>query len=493
MEFATSFPDLDPIPHVEAELLIATFGPGERVMYRNAAWQRLLGSKDSAWAMFGPDETQRASNFLADAYRGQLVTNEFFLVDTGSDEPLPLLLNFLAVHGTGESDDKVSFVAVTGEVLREPDTWTQSQTQRNRMETLGRMTMGIAHDFNNLLSGILGYTELLKTAVDEGDELRTQLEYLGTIERAALDGAALIRKIQQYIRQEQRTQFEPIDLPTLIHDSVSLTRPYWFNEPRRKGISIETELHLEDVPAVMGNATELREVFINLILNAVQAMPCGGTITVSTGKEDTGDVRIDVSDTGTGMPDHVRDKIFEPLFTTKGERGSGMGLAVSYGIIQEHEGRIHVKSELGEGTSFIIHLPTADPNAAASAEPEDVPAAAPVSILIVDDEPMVRSLLVKLLGLRGHDVTEASSGAEALDQLASASFDIIFTDHGMPEMNGRQFAQLARARVPDVPIVLLTGDTEVGSPDHEVDAIMAKPFKLEELDSTIRDLVVNAR
>jgi two-component system, cell cycle sensor histidine kinase and response regulator CckA len=466
-----------------------------KVVYRNEAWKRHFGSAEDAWATFGTEEAERARSFLAEAFRGQLVTNElFFLPRSDSDEPLPLLLNFLAVHGAGDSPGaEVPYVAVTGEVLREPDTWTQSQTQRNRIETLGRMTMGIAHDFNNLLSGILGYTELLKTAVSDGESLATQVEYLGTIERAALDGAALIRKIQQYIRQEQQTQFEPIDIPALVHECVSLTRPYWFNEPRRQGIAIDMDLDLQDVPAIMGNGTELREVFINLLLNAVQAMPYGGAISLKTERTIEGEVRIDVSDTGSGMPEHVQERIFEPLFTTKGDRGSGMGLAVSYGIVQEHEGRISVSSEPKKGTTFTIMLPASKGRSKEPVVRPAIPAASPVSILVVDDEPMVRSLLVKLLSLRGHSVTEAASGPEGLDHLDSKTFDIVFTDHGMPDMNGRQFARLARERIGDVPIVLLTGDTEVGSVDGDVTAVMAKPFKLEQLDDTIRKLVDTAR
>jgi two-component system, cell cycle sensor histidine kinase and response regulator CckA len=493
MDYAPSYSDLDPIPHIEAELLQATFGPDRDAVFRNKAWKRHFGSDDDPWATFGDEESERARTFVADAFRGQLVTNEFFLlIHPDHDEPLPLLLNFLAVHGTA-SQDGVAFVVVTGEVLREPDTWTQSQTQRNRIETLGRMTMGIAHDFNNLLSGILGYTELLKTAVSEDEPRETKVEYLSTIERAALDGAALIRKIQQYIRQEQQTKFEPLEVPSLIHECVSLTRPYWFNEPRRQGISIDMDLHLEEVPGIMGNGTELREVFINLILNAVQAMPHGGTIRFETERSDSDDVLIRISDTGVGMPPHVRERIFEPLFTTKGDKGSGMGLAVSYGIVQEHEGKIAVSSEPQAGTTFTITLPPARNVSTSNDAPPAIPAASPVRILVVDDEPMVRSLLVKLLSLRGHTVTEAASGPEALERLESAAYDVIFTDHGMPDMNGRQFARIARERNSEIPIVLLTGDTEVGTADHEVSAVMAKPFKLEQLDETIRNLVANAR
>lgn len=491
MEIRGLHSELEPLPHVEPDLLMASFLMDGTPAFRNDVWKRVLGDSSGAWDRLTAEEQARAEKYLADARRGLLVTNEFFLLPETTDESLPLLLNFLPVHTAANDRPAVSAVMVTGEVLREPDTWMQNQTQRNRIETLGRMTMGIAHDFNNLLSGILGYTELLKASVDENESLDTQRDYLNTIERAALDGAALIRKIQQYIRREQQTQFEPIDLPALIHDCVSLTRPYWFNEPRRKGISIEVDLDLRDVQPILGSGTELREVFINLILNAVQAMPDGGRVGITTKVNEAGDVQVDVSDTGVGMPAHVRDRIFEPLFTTKGARGSGMGLAVSYGIVQEHDGRIEVTSELGSGTCFELSFPPASAALMRSAQEKPEPAAAPARVLVVDDEPMVRSLLSKLLSRRGHNVLPVSSGPAALDLLQQQSddFDIVFTDHGMPDMNGRQLATIIRQQHPDLPIVLLTGDTEVGDPDETVDIVLGKPFKLDQLDAAIRDLI----
>ncbi|MEX1054541.1 MAG: ATP-binding protein, partial [Rhodothermales bacterium] len=402
---------------------------------------------------------------------------------------VPVLLNILPVHSFGDDRKlRVDAVTVAGEVLREPATWTQSQTQRNRLETLGRMTMGIAHDFNNLLSGILGYTELLKSYVEEEKADPVLADHLRTIEQAALDGAALIRKIQQYIRQEKLTHFTPLDVPTLIQDCIALTRPYWYNEPRRLGIAISVEEDFEEVPPVMGSATELREVFLNLILNAVQAMPKGGTLIFKTDLAEAG-VRVTVSDTGLGMSDNVRQHIFEPLYTTKGDRGTGMGLAVSYGIIQEHEGTIKVESGLGEGSTFVMTFPPAeDSSPERKSEPEKKPGRT-ARILVVDDERMVRTILVKLLSLKGHDVEQAASGSEALSIMDAQEFDLVFTDLGMPEMNGRQLARVLRRKRPDLPIVLLTGDTEVGEPGDDVDVVMAKPFKIDQLERTIQDLL----
>lgn len=474
-------------PHLEPELLVATFSVEGEPIFCNEAWQ---GVMRESWSRLSGEDKERAKQFLHEASSGSLVTNQFFLLVTRDpDDGVPLLLNFLPVHlPFGADGIRVQAVSVTGEVLREPETWTQSQTQRNRLETLGRMTMGIAHDFNNLLSGILGYTELLIGYASEEKNDPTLIEHLRTVEQAALDGAALIRKIQQYIRQEKQTHFAPLDIPSIIQDCIALTRPYWYNEPRRQGISIEVKQDFHDVPPVMGSATELREVFLNLILNAVQAMPDGGTLTFRTKSIEFG-IRIDVTDTGVGMSESVRRRIFEPLYTTKGERGTGMGLAVSYGIIQEHEGTIRVTSHLGEGTSFSITLPHAEESRPERKETVAIEPRSTARIMVVDDERMVRTILEKLLSIKGHTVTQAASGEEALTLVESQDFDVVFTDLGMPRMNGRQLARAIRERHPHLPIVLLTGDTEAGEPGEDIDVVLSKPFKIDQLDSTIQDIL----
>jgi CheY-like chemotaxis protein len=240
---------------------------------------------------------------------------------------------------------------------------------------------------------------------------------------------------------------------------------------------------------ILGAPAELRDVFVNLILNAVQAMPRGGRITFrSCYLKDRG-VVVKVRDTGTGMTDRVRSRIFEPLFTTKGRRGTGMGLAVCYGTVQEHEGEMEVETNLGFGTTFTLTFPAAE-----TASVSDLGITSPASVnavrvLVVDDEPMVRSVLAKLLKLRGHEVIQAASGAEALSTLNARSVDLVFTDQGMPEMNGRLLARKIRERFQQLPIVLLTGDTDAGVPDHDVNLVMAKPFKLDALESAISTLV----
>jgi signal transduction histidine kinase len=440
--------------------------------------------------MLPADDRELATSSVLEAGKGTLVTNQVVNADTPErDEPLPVLLNFVPVHG--DDGHRITAVTISGEVMAEPPSWMISQTQRHRMEALGRMTMGVAHDLNNLLSGLIGHIELLKAnALQEDNDEEALQSSIRTIETTAEDGAALIDKLQRYIREDTQKHFERVDLSALIEDCITITQPYWYNEPRRQGIEIEVERALDDLPDVMGAASELREVFVNLILNAVQAMPEGGTLTFDTFTTDQQAVRVEVTDTGIGMSEDVQENIFEPLFTTKGEQGTGMGLAASYGIIQEHGGDIDVTSEPGEGTTFTLTFPSADD----AAPREEEPAAEPtehetVRVLVVDDEEMVRSIVTQLLSLNDHEVDRASSGSDALDQFEKRHYDIVFTDFGMPEMTGAELARRLREKNPDLPVILLTGYTDTEEAVDAVDDILSKPFKLEELEATIQKYV----
>ncbi|MDX1429447.1 MAG: HAMP domain-containing sensor histidine kinase, partial [Rhodothermales bacterium] len=308
---------------LEPELIVATFRtPSERISV-NPAWESVFGSDDDIWSRLPDADRQQIDGYLKDAAGGALITNRLFLVRHPTrDQPLPVLLHFLPVVLPAGSGSRTEAIVLTGEVLAEPTSWMLSQTERHRMETLGRMTMGIIHDFNNLLSGILGHSELLKRLTAGSSDEEQAAEHLSTIEQASLDGASLVRKIQQYIRQERQRDFEPVDLRRIIEDSVALTKPYWYNEPRTQGIQIDVRMSFSAVPNIMGAPSELRDVFVNLILNAVQAMPQGGTITVTAATAEGDRAVVIVEDNGTGMTDRVRARIFEPLFTTKGKRGT---------------------------------------------------------------------------------------------------------------------------------------------------------------------------
>ena len=493
--------DSHSVPTVEPEVLTATFSDSDEAIHCNNPWSSLLGPLERPWARLSEGDRDMVESAVLEALGGSLVTNRLIQVQTDyREEPLPILLNFIPVPDESGSGDEYRAATVSGEVLAEPPSWMLSQTQRHRMETLGRMTMGVAHDLNNLLSGLLGHIELLKEQVERASLTDSIRPSINTIETTAEDGAALIEKLQRYIRHDTEQHFEPVDLNELIEDCITLTEPYWYNEPRRQGIEITVKTAFEDLPNILGAATELREVFVNLILNAVQAMPEGGTLRFETFTNERDQVCVNVSDTGIGMSDEVQQNIFEPLFTTKGDDGTGMGLAASYGIVQEHQGTIDVRSEPGEGSEFTLTFPPAEGGAPVPADEPSSPERAAseavesegISVLVVDDDEMVRSTVTRLLTLSGHEVDRASTGAEALSMFPERDYDIVFTDFGMPEMTGAELAQTIKDKHPELPVILLTGYTETETAHDAVDGILSKPFKRDELETAIQKHVLSS-
>ena len=469
---------------------MATFTPDEQVSFRNEAWQKLLGQEESVWQDMPAEDQKMAGRYLKEAAQGTLVTNQIFFANIENrDEPLPILLHFIPVATDSEaSEDAASSVTVTGEIMAEPESWVLSQTQRNRVENVGRMTLGLIHEINNMLTNILGNFEVIEKSGLAPEEESGLVSYLNTIRKAAQDGAAMTRSIKKYIRNEKSSDFELLDLSTLLQDCISFTRPYWYNEPRRQGIQIEALVDLNAVPRVFGSAVELKQVFINLITNAVQAMPRGGRITFKT-FADNGYVGVSISDTGNGMSDKTKTRIFEPLFTTKGKQGTGLGLSLCYSIIQNHDAQMEVDSAIGQGTTFLMRFREAEYQETARTEAPQKMEDKLVQILAVDDEPGVRNVLANLLTLQGHSVQVAASGHEALDHLNETKVDIVFTDHGMPGMNGRQLAQAIKQSSPQLPVVLITGDTDFEEKLEEVNAVIGKPFHLEDLQKVINELV----
>lgn len=492
MEVLTHHPPPDPLPLVAADVLSATINGDGTPCHANPAWEATFGH-DGLWDRLPPDDTRFAQEYVAEAARGQLVSHQVFLVADGASGPTPVLLHFHPIRLSSEPGARCP-VLVTGEVLREPVSWAQEQTRRRRMEIVGQMAMGMAHDFNNLLTTILGHAELLRSALTRAADLGIQ-ESVTSVTRAAKDGAALVKKVQAYLRHEKREAVETVDLAALVSEVVTLTRPYWYNEPRRQGIAIELDADLAPVPPIEGYPTELREVMVNLVLNAVQAMPAGGSISITTRRDGDRDAAVvEVADSGVGMPSRVLKQIFDPLFTTKGAKGTGMGLAVAHGIVQEHRGRIEVESEAGQGSLFRLVFPFA-PEAPVPDRPHRASAPAPARrqkgcrLLIVDDEPMVRTITKKLLALRGHEVTAVHGGIEALEALDAQTFDCIVTDLSMPEMSGAELATRVRKQGLTLPIVLLTGDTDPDVNAEIVTCVVRKPFDADVLDRTIRELV----
>ncbi|HWS99389.1 MAG TPA: PAS domain S-box protein [Pyrinomonadaceae bacterium] len=361
----------------------------------------------------------------------------------------------------------------------------QRAAQADKLRALGQLASGVAHDFNNALTAILGRAQLMRRQVT--DESLTH--NLDVIQTAAEDAAATVRRIQTFARQSPSREFEALDVSLLLADAVEITRTRWHNEARLRGLLYAVELEAERPVHVSGVASELREVFVNLIVNAVDAMPDGGQLLIGC-ERDGREVRLRFSDSGTGMPEEVRERIFEPFYTTKGAHGTGLGLAVSYGIIERHEGRITVESEVGRGTTFQIELPAAELAAPGeSSTPAPAAEAASLSVLVIDDEVFVRETLADMLAILGHRVRAVAGGREGLRELSEHHYDLVFTDLSMPEMDGWETAREIRRRGSDAAVILITGHgaaTPVAPGDKDlVNGIIGKPFDFDQVAEAI--------
>ncbi len=353
-----------------------------------------------------------------------------------------------------------------------------------RLRALGELSGGVAHDFNNLLSAILGRTQLLRRELlsDEVDR------NLAVIEKAALDGRETVRRIQEFSRTRQEKDFSRLDLEEILRDAVEITRTRWKTDAERNNISVRLDLSLRDVCPVLGKDSELREVFTNLILNALDAMPAGGVLRVRCIR-DGATVLVEVTDTGIGMDEDTRRHLFDPFFTTKGQGGTGLGLSMVYGIVTRHGGRIEVTSEPGRGTSFFLEFPVAQEQTPShlpgSAEDKRDGEIRPSKILVIDDEPEIAEILKDVLTAEGHTVETASGGREGLQRFSEERFDLVFTDLGMPDMSGWDVASGIREDNPGIPVVLVTGwgatlnEEEVES--HSIAAVVNKPFDITDL------------
>jgi GAF domain-containing protein len=362
-----------------------------------------------------------------------------------------------------------------------------------KLRAMGEMASGVAHDFNNVLAAVLGRAQLLLRQLSDP----TLRQWVEVIERSALDGARTVRRLQDFTRTRRDHPAVPVDLNEVVRQTLEATEPTWRQETRSRGIEIEVSTNLAGaLPKVSGDPAELREGLTNVILNALDAMPRGGKLTLATSVAD-GHVEIAVTDTGIGIPRSLRHKIFDPFFTTKGPQGTGLGLSMTYGILARHGGRITVESEEGCGSTFRLIVPAAVLAHEPPEPPKPSPAAATsLRVLVVDDEERVAAVLGDMLAAGGHRVAVAHSGHEAIERFAAERFDLVLTDLAMPEMSGWDVARAIKDRSPAVRVVLVSGfGVEVSPEDlraHGVDLVLAKPLKFEDIESAL-DLARPAR
>ncbi|HWS56867.1 MAG TPA: ATP-binding protein [Pyrinomonadaceae bacterium] len=356
--------------------------------------------------------------------------------------------------------------------------------QVEKLSAVGSLASGVAHDFNNCLASICGRAELMLKYTSD-PKLRRGLEI---IVKSARDGAKTVKRIQDFARQRQDRDFEPVSVDQLLLDVSEITRPRWKDSAEAGGVHISLTVSNASGAHVLGDESELRDVLVNMIFNAVDAMPAGGHITLAAEQLDE-KVSVTVRDTGTGMEPEVRSRVFDPFFTTKGVEGMGLGLSVSYGVVRRHGGTIRVETEVGRGSTFRVLLPLAE-CAGQSAGGEGAPASrgqrcSMTKILVVDDEEPVRELLRDILEDEGVEVTLAASGAEALARFEAGRFDAVLTDLGMPGMNGWELLRLVSELDQQVPLAVITGWGELVSTHEEkaarVEWVLTKPFSLSQI------------
>jgi signal transduction histidine kinase len=357
--------------------------------------------------------------------------------------------------------------------------------QQQRLRALGQMAGGIAHDFNNALAPILGYSELLLDTPSILDNKEKTTEYLKIINIAARDAANVVRHLREFYRpRDKNDSFSAIDLNALVRQTVTLTQPKWKTQALTAGAEIQVLEELQKIPLIEGDEAELREVLTNLIFNAVDAMPKGGTLKLCTFTKGS-QVILEIQDNGTGMSEEVREQCFEPFFTTKGREGTGLGLAMVYGIIQRHGGKIEVTSEPEKGTAFSIALPAFSGNKSEEVVRPGKSAGRFLKILYVEDEAPVREVVRACLKRDGHDVDEAVNGLEGLKKFMLGHYDLVITDNAMPGMTGVQLAAAIKKRMPGKPVILLSGTEEGENLRRVADTVVLKPVTLDVLRAAI--------
>ena len=371
----------------------------------------------------------------------------------------------------------------------------QSVTREERLRALGQMASGIAHDINNAISPVALYTEALletETGLSAGGRSNLQV-----IARAIDDVAATVARMRElYRRREPQVELGAVSLNVLAQQVADLTRARWSDMPQQRGVVIAMNLELAPgLPTVMGAESEIREALTNLVFNAVDAMPEGGALTLRT--RSTGEHAIvEVVDSGVGMDESTRRHCLDPFFTTKGERGSGLGLATVNSMAERHSAVVQVDSQLGRGTTVSLAFPL--PQAHPPLPPLEAPAssvavAEPMRLLVIDDDPAVLASMRTILQRDGHTVVAADGGAAGIEQFRAAQasstpFDAVFSDLGMPHVDGRKVAASIKEMSPATPVILVTGwgqrlipEGDVDAKPASVDEVLSKPPRVREL------------
>ncbi len=387
----------------------------------------------------------------------------------------------------------------------------QTAMQQERLKALGQMASGVAHDINNALSPIVIGADLIQCGASFlTTEDKTHLDYIRT---AGKDIAQIVARLREFYRpRDAKEASQSLDLNHLVEQAVGMTRPRWRDIAQSRGLMIEMRTDLEPhLPQLAGNESEIREVLTNLIFNAVDALAEGGVITIrsrATGPavaaepgKTTHQIILEVADTGIGMDEATRQRCLEPFFSTKGQHGTGLGLAMVYGVVERHEGKIEIDSLPGKGTTMRLVFPVRNIKASAPAELPPYTKPRPLRILCIDDEPLVRNLMQKILQRDGHQAEVADGGQSGIDAFCAAHqgeepFDVVFTDLGMPHVDGREVAAAVKRKSPGTHVIMLTGwgafMKEDGDIPSQVDNILGKPPRIDEIRAILHGVAARS-
>ena len=469
--------------------IVVQCGEGGEITYLSAAWERLLGL--NVKASLG----QPLDSFLAepdgDRWPGfpepGAPAHEVTLRFTSSTSEARWMDAKLYTTAEGERTGLLQDVSDRMEL-------EQQLRQSQRLESVGRLAGGVAHDFNNLLTVIIGTTEgLMEVCPDDADSAQ---EDLASILGAAERGAELTKQLLAFSRQ-QVMRFQPVHIGETIARLLRMAT-------RMLGTDIQTDIVDRSViGTAMADPTQMEQVVLNLIVNARDAMPRGGRISfeiddaVVSGSRAPASLKpgaylqLSVTDTGSGiLPEHI-DRVFDPFFTTKEPgKGTGLGLATSYGIIRQSGGAIELESTPGVGTRIQIYLPASTEEAQRGGDTDGLKRETKGTILLVDDEDLVRKLASKILSSSGYRVLEAPGVAPALTLFDENSdeIDLVLTDYAMPGGNGTELIEQLREREAEVKVLMMSGYTDMEPGEVELDDFMNKPFRRGELLDKVAQL-----
>jgi len=367
----------------------------------------------------------------------------------------------------------------------------------SKLTALGTMASGVAHNFNNIISAILLRAQIMK----ERDDPAQLTKGYELIEQACLDGAAMIKRIQDFGKSEDRSgQFEQFNLDEIVEGALDLTKNKWKDEAQRKGSPVSVSFKNRSGAKITGDSSEIRAVLVNLLLNAIDAMPEGGEITVETIGSSDGTIRCIVKDTGQGMDEEIASRIFDPFFTTKGTDGLGLGLSEAYVAIKRHGGEIKCDSIPGEGSVFTLVFPPIEPAISSKTKIKKRKIASPPTsnILIVENEESMLYLMRDIFTGEGHHVKTAKNGFGGLTKFESGRFDIVFTDLSMDGMSGWELTEKIREHDKTVVVVFVTGwSKEISTEQMQkagADFLLSKPFRIEDALAVLtRALVLRMR